>query len=305
MPEPASDLLTAPAAAVIEATLNATLLSFARLPGATLHGGPACSWIDAGVPDATFNAVVAARFRPEAVDAQIEAVLAHFRRCGRPVTWHLGPSTTPADLGDRLLEHGLVHEEDEPGMALALGRVAAPPAPAGLAIEEVRDARGLADWVAVWLFPVPPSGRRRALAVLRRQELRAGLPWRYYLGRLAGVPVATAALFTTAEAAAVHHVVTLPAARRRGIGTAMTARVLGEARAYGCRLGVLTASPDGLGLYRRLGFRAYCQVRRYVWVRATQPSVSAGGELVQDPVEGHVGGVGRRAVRPREAGDLR
>ena len=75
------------------------------------------------------------------------------------MTWHVGPSATPADLGDRLLAHGLVHEEDEPGMALALSRKAAPPpAPAGLAIEEVRDARGLADWVAVWLFPVPAPG---------------------------------------------------------------------------------------------------------------------------------------------------
>jgi len=36
------------------------------------------------------------------------------------VTWHVGPSAAPADLGGRLLGHGLVHAEDEPGMAFAL-----------------------------------------------------------------------------------------------------------------------------------------------------------------------------------------
>ena len=60
---PASDLEPTRAAAVIEATLTASLLSFARLPGATLHDGPTGSWVDAGVPDATFNAVAAWRPR--------------------------------------------------------------------------------------------------------------------------------------------------------------------------------------------------------------------------------------------------
>src|SRR5437588_294535 len=87
--------------------------------------------------------------------------------------------------------------------------------------------------------------------------------WRYFLGRLNGKPVATAKLFVGAGVAAVHHVVTLPEMRRRGIGTAMTLRVLHDARAMGYRVGVLTASPDGLGSYRRIGFRDYCWFRRY------------------------------------------
>jgi len=60
-------------------------------------------------------------------------------------------------------------------------------------------------------------------------------------------------------------VVTLPEVRRRGIGAAMTLRVLHEARAIGYRVAVLTASPDGIGVYRRIGFREYCLFRRYEW----------------------------------------
>lgn len=253
-------------ATAIEANINAYLLSFARLPGATLHEGDEAVWVDTGVADATVNAVVSARFRPDAVDAGVAAILAHFARRGRPFTWHVGPSTQPADLGRALLAHGLTHSEDEPGMALELDRLrdaAAPPT--GLTIEPVRDPRGLEDWVDAWLFPLPPDARRRPLDTLLRRGLGDDLPWRHFVGWLDGRPVATAELFVGAGLAAVHYAVTVPEARRRGIGAALTSHALREARALGYRVAALTASPDGIGIYRRLGFREYCWFRRYEW----------------------------------------
>ena len=253
-------------AATIEANLNAYLLSFARLPGAVLHDDPSIAWVDSGIPIATFNSVVRADVAPHAVNAQIEAVVSHFRRQARPFVWHVGPSTRPVDLGRSLLAHGLTLVEDEPGMAVQLDRlreeVTAPP---GLTIEPVRDEPGLAAWVSVWLFPLPPDARRLFLGALLGRGLGGDLPWRHYLGRLDGEPVATSELFVGGGAAGVQYVVTLPAARRRGIGAAMTLRVLRDARAMGHRLGVLTASPEGIGIYRRIGFREYCRIRRYEW----------------------------------------
>lgn len=253
-------------AAQIEANINAYLLSFARLPGAVLHDDAESTWVDSGIADETFNSVVRARFSPEGVDAGIESILSHFRRRHAPVTWHVGPGTEPADLSRFLLAHGLTHSEDEPGMAVDLGQVRnSTPPPSELRIETVRDERGLADWVGVWLFPVPDDIRRVMLMALLRRGVGDDLPWRYYLGRVEGQPVATSELFISEGVAAVHYVVTLPELRRRGIGAAMTLQVLREARALSCRMAVLTSSPDGLGIYRRLGFRAYCTFRRYTW----------------------------------------
>jgi GNAT superfamily N-acetyltransferase len=253
-------------ATTIEENINAYLLSFARLPGAILHADSRSVWIDTGIPDATYNAVVSARFSRDQVDAQVASVLAHFQHVARPVTWHVGPSTTPDDLGEILLAHGLTHSEDEPGMAVQVDRIgndfAAPP---GLSIDSVRDEADLADWVSVWLFPVPESIRQLHLDVLRLRGLGDDLPWHYYVGRLDGRPVACSELFTARGVAAVHYVVTLPKMRRRGFGAAMTLCVLHEARAIGYRVGVLTASPDGIGIYRRLGFRDYCWFHRYEW----------------------------------------
>ncbi|HXT37715.1 MAG TPA: hypothetical protein VN837_19245 [Chloroflexota bacterium] len=145
---------------VIEANINAYLLSFAGLPGAVLHQDPRCVWLDAGIAGATFNSVVYARLSPEDMDAGIEAVLNHFRRRSLPFTWHIGPGTEPADLGSYLLTHGLTHSEDEPGMAVELDRARDDFAiPFGLVITPVRDEDDLREWVDVWLLRVGSAGR--------------------------------------------------------------------------------------------------------------------------------------------------
>lgn len=252
--------------AVIEANINAYLLSFAELPDAVPHHDPQCVWVDSGIADATFNSVVYARFNPEDVDADIETALDHFRQRSLPFTWHIGPGSEPAALGSRLLAHGLSHSEDEPGMAVELGQARDDFAiPAGLVITPVRDEDDLRAWVDVWLFPVPPEIRELSFEALRLRGLGEDCPWQFYQGWQDGTPVATAELFIGEGVAGVQYVVTLPELRRQGIGAAMTQHVLREARAGGHKIAVLTASPDGIGIYRRLGFQDCCWFRRYEW----------------------------------------
>ncbi len=150
-------------------------------------------------------------------------------------------------------------------LALRAQEVAA--IPEGLAIETIRDEAGLKAWVDVWLGGAPAEIRPGMFEVLRQRGLGDDLPWRFFLGRLDGEPAATSELFIGEGVAGVQHVVTLPEQRRRGIGRAMTLHVLRDAQAMGYRVAVLTASPDGIGIYRRLGFREYCWFRRYEQAR--------------------------------------
>ncbi len=250
--------------AVIEQNLNAYLLSYAAIPGAVLRQNDRIAWVDSGFASSSLNSVVFARFRPEEADTEIDAVLTYFREHARPLTWHIGPSSEPADLGDRLIARGMSHAEDEPGMAVALS-----PAqldfepPTGLIVEPVRTARQLEEWIGVWLFPVPADLRTLHFEAFRRRGLGDDLPWQCYLGRVDGAPVAAVELFMERGVAGVQYVVTLPHLRRRGIGAAMTAYALREARGRGCTVAALSASPDGIGIYRRLGFVEYCLIRRF------------------------------------------
>jgi ribosomal protein S18 acetylase RimI-like enzyme len=56
--------------------------------------------------------------------------------------------------------------------------------------------------------------------------------------------------------AAVGWVATVPEARRRGLGAAVTARAVEHAFDNGAELVVLEASPSGQPVYERLGFAA-------------------------------------------------
>ena len=141
------------------------------------------------------------------------------------------------------------------------------PAPAALTIERVWDDRTLDSWAHTLALGFG-EGEREAFwvrDVYRRVGYDDAGAWRHYLGRLDGVPVATATLFLAAGVAGIYFVSTAPRYRGQGIGAAITLAPLLEARALGYRVGVLGASPMGYGVYRRLGFAQYCTLGVYEW----------------------------------------
>jgi ribosomal protein S18 acetylase RimI-like enzyme len=251
-----------------EANLIALYVDLARSPQVTLHEEPGLVWFVTGVPSPSFNRILRAQFESEGIDAQIEAALAPFRARNLPLVWHTGPATRPADLGERLVAHGLQFADDEPGMAAALHHLDdEADLPSGLTTKLVDDLDGLRQWCEV--FATAFGQAEGAVEATFSIEADLGVGEhphrRLYLGSRRGEPVATAMLYLGAGVAGLHAVGTLPKARGQGIGRAMTVMALLEARAMDYRFGVLHASPLGLPIYRRLGFREHCRLCRYVW----------------------------------------
>ncbi|HET6296410.1 MAG TPA: GNAT family N-acetyltransferase, partial [Kribbella sp.] len=172
------------------------------------------------------------------------------------------PSMRPADLGERLLKAGFTAGGSEPGMAVDLTKLAGSVGPGGLVIERIGEGE-LDAWVGT-LGKGFGEGVKEAEwvgSVYRR--LGVGDPWRHYLGWLDGEPVATATVYLAAGVAGVYFVMTVPEARRRGIGAAITLAALQEARDSGSTHAVLGSSPAGRTVYESLGFRTYCTIELY------------------------------------------
>jgi GNAT superfamily N-acetyltransferase len=252
----------------VEANGAEFLLALGRAGGAEERDEPHIHWTIGGSPIDYHNAVVRANLAPaqanQAIAASIERMGAH----GLPGTWHVGPSMRPADLGARLIAHGFTHAGDEVGMAVDLSLLPAEiDAPPEFMVERARDQAALSTWAHTLGLGFGEGEREAAWVgeMYRRIGLGDDAPWRHYLGRLDGAPVATASLFLGAGVAGIYFVFTAQEARRQGIGGAITHAALRDALALGYRTGVLGASELGRSVYARLGFQECCRIGIYEW----------------------------------------
>lgn len=142
------------------------------------------------------------------------------------------------------------------------------PTPASLDVLAVETADELADFEHASALgfgsPPQPPFTWHAPQVLADPRLRL---WR---GRLDGRTVATSMSFVEAGVLGVYGVCTLPDARRRGFGTAMTRAALAT---RGSLPSVLQPSSAAMPLYRRLGYEPFTTFR--TWVRPARPATDA------------------------------
>lgn len=235
------------------------------------------SWYRSGQPNAELNGIVRAQVPPgDDPGAVIAAARERVSPDGQPWTWW----DPPAAIERLLPAAGLYLNSRDTGMAADLARMpTSVETPAALTVERIRDDAGALAWRLAFRAahgqpPNAPTTPEREAAVLRGfapAGYDASEPLRLYLARLAGVPVAVSQLFIGAGTAGIYCVATLPAARRQGIGAAVTHAALTDARALGYHMAVLGATALGAGVYRRLGFAACGGLTEYVWEPGGNP----------------------------------
>jgi GNAT superfamily N-acetyltransferase len=252
---------------VIDANLIEKSLRFPRLLGGKIHG-PNPLWFETGAAMPGNNGVVRATFAPGEIDRGIETILRPFRARSMPLTWWVGPTTAPGDLGKHLQEHGFTHDRDMIGMAMDVRELHEPASPAlELTVERVRDEKTLAQWYDVLLTGFPISYNRKFLDLMATISLDTDEGWHHYVGRVDGEIVTISSLILGAGVAGLYNLTTLPHARGRGIGALMTVKTFHAARDVGYRVGTLqTTYPNALRMYHRLGFEVYCKIGIYRYV---------------------------------------
>lgn len=88
--------------------------------------------------------------------------------------------------------------------------------------------------------------------------------YRVLAARIGGEIVATALAFDDRDDCGVFNVTTYERARRRGLGTALTVRLLEQARARGCVTASLQSTPVAERLYASVGFRDLGRILEFV-----------------------------------------
>jgi GNAT superfamily N-acetyltransferase len=237
-------------------------------PQAEVYVGEDVSWCVTDVAFPTCNPIFHASLEPEAVDSLLVTLIDKARR--RKVNLHcwITRDTQPANLAEYLTAHGFTTVGEGAGMAIDLSNMnEADRAPAGFRITEVQDDDSLKTWcrVAGVGFGIPEHAIP-SLVEYFTMDIKMQQPLKFYLGWLDGKPVATSMYFLAEGVAGIYFVATLPEARNKGIGFAITQKPLLEAREIGYRVGILQASQMGKPVYLGLGFKEYSRIGSYSWI---------------------------------------
>jgi GNAT superfamily N-acetyltransferase len=205
---------------------------------------------------AWFNAVLCERNVTWADEAFVDESLVYFKdRNTSEISWWLEDGVELEGWQDLLSSRGFELVPGPVGMSLDLTLLKEDyPLPHGLEIKVVVDLQGAQDFAAAMIegYSFPLDWK----SIIVDFYLGLGLesPFRNYVAYWDGQPVSTASVFFGREVAGIYSVATAPAARGKGIGTAITAAPLLLARQMGYRAATLQASKMGLSVYKRMGF---------------------------------------------------
>ncbi len=216
------------------------------------------SWVlakNADWPDCIFRA----DFEDLNVKKEISNVKKLIRKRKAPNAWTVGPLTKPNNLGSLLENQGFSNVYHQAGMALELNDIEnIKKNKNDLIIEKVNNEESLIQWseVVSQVFGIKVDFELLKFLYLL-EELH------FYLGKFEGNSVSTLMLYLSSGVAGLHAVSTLPEYRSTGFGFAISRFALIKAYKMGYYIGVLQASSLGENIYRKLGFKKYCDIISY------------------------------------------
>jgi GNAT superfamily N-acetyltransferase len=272
MPEVLSDLSEQALIKAIENNAYALTPFSHNWDQAEVYSGPDMCWCLTDISFPMCNSAFHIHLKPEQVDGAIKSFKAKGNQRKVAVQWYIGHDTQPANLGEKLTAHGFTTYVESAGMAIDLLEMNKDvPFPSGLKIIDVKDDNTLKTWCHITStgFGIPEPAEPSLLAWFKT-DIKYKQPLKFYLGLLEGKPVATSMYFPGEGVVGIYFVATLPEARNKGIGFAITQKPLLEGREMGYRVGILQASKMGEPVYRKMGFKEYCRVQSYSWLPKTE-----------------------------------
>lgn len=225
--------------------------------------------VNANVPTTLFNYVTRSSLSgsDEQIRQQIDEAIAYFNERKLPFGWWITPSTLPKDMPRYLEQKGLRRSSQVyEGMVMPLDQLPEQNPPQELVIRTASNENELQHFadVAAEAFKVPQNVMRTYYGQAGELSFSKHHPIRLYIGYWEDKPVVTCILYREKDMAGIYSVATVPYARRRGFGTALTLAALEDARQEGLLLAGLQATEKGKSVYEQIGFVPCCTFLEYV-----------------------------------------
>jgi len=210
-----------------------------------------------------YNGVFYANFPYEQAEKKVDTTIKYFKNKKLGFFWHTGPSTRPENLELYLKKNKLI-QTYRPGMAIELDRLNENTiVPERFEIRKVSNSDLLKDFLNVLCIGNEISDYYDVML-----NIKEGVGFSdnmvYYVGYLGDKPVASSSVLYADGVAGLYSVATIPEARRKGIGTAIALRPFVDARDRGYMVGILHASEMGYNIYKRMGFKEYTNISRWL-----------------------------------------
>ena len=239
--------------------------SFAVLPDAAVIADDDATGVVTDIPLTFFNGIGVSRLDPARADRRIEELIEPFRARDRAFRWWVLPTSVPPDLARLLAAHGFRKAYDSAGMAADLDDLPREGPEASIARVTNDGEMEVFAEVLTTVFERPQSDTAYWRGAYGAFGYDQDAPWAHFVAFVGDTPAATASVLLCGEVTGVYLVGTLPIARGRGLGSAVTLAALQHARERGARYAALQSSEMAESVYRSLGFVSHCTLPLYEW----------------------------------------
>jgi len=246
----------------IEGNLIDASVAMGRTEDGVVFRGSDVTWVYTGYP--ALSRVMRARFTAEEAEDRVAEIAECFRQWNAPVTWVVGPSSFPPDLGDHLRESGFITSETWMGMAIDLMNLPQAANPAALRIELVTEKAQLDAWTMISTEMWTGEAADGAMSIFSPENAGSDPRCRYYLGYVNRKPAVRGMACVVGDTVGLYWINSKPEFADAGYDAELAVRALSDARDSGARMGVMPARANS-SLAQRLGFKPYCQFKAYAW----------------------------------------
>lgn len=216
------------------------------------------------------NTIVYGSGEAATADARIQRQIDDYGAIGHAFEWKVYGHDRPADMGERLIRHGLLPDPTETLVIMDVAAAAPRPPRSTLEIRRILDPARVADLIAVWdeVWSADHAWMEVQLGSDLRQQPDSISVYVAYDGEK---PVAGAwSRFPAGSSfATLWGGSTLEAYRRRGVYSDLVAARIAEARQRGVRYATVEALPTSRPILERVGFLPFTTVTGYLWRPAT------------------------------------